>query len=242
MTRSAAIQELARQLRRFEQSHRTAGAAVAKPGSAGLLEQLLPEGSLPPGSLVELLAEDEGTGVATLALLLTQPRWQAGGAVVVIEETARFYPPAAVGLGLPLERILLVRPGSPADVLWAFEQSLRCRGVAVTVGRLERLSDQAGRRLQLAAEAGGGLGLLLRPIRARGQPSWADVRLRVEPLPLGPGAARDSLQRCWQIELLRCRKGTGLGAVRVELHHDTDSVRLVSELADSAAAPWRARA
>jgi len=51
------------------------------------------------------------------------------------------------------------------------------------VADVQRLSWLEARRLQLAAEQGGGLGLLIRPEAVRHQPSWADVRLLVEPLP-----------------------------------------------------------
>jgi hypothetical protein len=41
------------------------------------------------------------------------------------------------------------------------------------------------RRWQLAAERGGSVGLLMRPSTARAAPSWADVRIAVEPQGLG---------------------------------------------------------
>jgi hypothetical protein len=41
------------------------------------------------------------------------------------------------------------------------------------------------RRWQLAAERGGSIGLLARPLTARSRPSWADVQLMVTPLALG---------------------------------------------------------
>jgi hypothetical protein len=44
------------------------------------------------------------------------------------------------------------------------------------------LADREFRRLQLAAETGGTLGLLVRPAQARDEPSWADLRLLVEPV------------------------------------------------------------
>src|SRR6185437_15597607 len=58
----------------------------------------------------------------------------------------------------------------------------RCPGVGATLARIDRLDDPAFRRLQLAAEAGGGRGFLLRPFRASREPSWASVRLLITPL------------------------------------------------------------
>ncbi len=45
-------------------------------------------------------------------------------------------------------------------------------------------------RLQLAAESGGALGLLVRDKAVRGQPSWAEVRWQVSPCPSTPEERR----------------------------------------------------
>ena len=76
------------------------------------------------------------------------------------------------------------------------EQALRFRGVAVTLGEMGPLSDRPFRRLQLAAEAGGGLGFLVRPAACRAEPSWAAVRLGVSALPSA------ELDRRWRVEAL----------------------------------------
>ena len=106
----------------------------------------------------------------------------------MIDSEKTFYPPAAAALGIDLKRLILVRPGKKiacpkierptksllreeagTETLWALEQTLQSRGVAVTFCRLERINAQVFRRLQLAAERGGGLGFLHpRPCRAEG--------------------------------------------------------------------------
>src|SRR5207249_1094082 len=100
-------------------------------------------------------------------------RLQTGDYLVVLDSKREFYPPAAAGLGVPLERTILVQPASASDALWALEQALRCRAVAVALAWIDALHDRAFRRLQLAAEAGGSLGFLLRPAACRAEPSWA---------------------------------------------------------------------
>jgi hypothetical protein len=99
--------------------------------------------------------------------------------LVVIDRGQTFYPPAAALWGIDLDRLIVVRPQSARDELWAAVQSLRSPAVAAVWGMIDRLDSRAFRRLQLAAQAGRTLGLLLRPPSARGQPSWADVRLEV---------------------------------------------------------------
>src|SRR5437879_6095746 len=77
---------------------------------------------------------------------------------------------------LDLLRARLQQAELPAD------EARRCPAVAAVWGPVGELDDRALRRLQLAAEEGRGLGLLLRGASVRGRPSWADVRLLVRPL------------------------------------------------------------
>ena len=98
----------------------------------------------------------------------------------------------------------------PVDGLWAMEEALRCPGVAGALLVLRRGLDlTAARRLQLAAEAGGALGLLLRPDEedSAGGASAALTRWRVGALPGTGGAAHDLGDPRWQLDLLRCRGG-----------------------------------
>ena len=69
--------------------------------------------------------------------------------------------------------------------------------VAVAWGWVERLESRTFRRWQLAVEASGCVGFLLRPARARGEPSWAQVQLEVNALPAGA-----SLRR-WDVRVVR---------------------------------------
>lgn len=67
--------------------------------------------------------------------------------------------------GLPpglSERLHLVEAKSGTDLLWATEECLRASPVALVIAEPEKpLSLTAGRRLQLAAEAGQTIGLML---------------------------------------------------------------------------------
>ena len=82
-----------------------------------------------------------------------------------------------------------------------------------------KLDGRTFRRLQLAAEQGGGLGLLIRPATVRGEPSWADVRLLIEPL----RGTRET-GRLLRVVLLRCRGGDPLrgGGQTVEVEIDDE--------------------
>ncbi|MBI3726610.1 hypothetical protein HY251_22015 [bacterium] len=141
------------------------------------LEGLLPGGGFPAGSLVDLHA-DEGAGALALALAIAG-RQERSRTVVVVDGAGDFYPPAAAREGIDLGRLVLVRPGK--HVLACLDEALRTKSVAAVVAQVRRLAPSSGHRLRVAAEAGGGLGLLVRPEEERTAVSAAAVRLQVEP-------------------------------------------------------------
>jgi hypothetical protein len=193
------------------------------------LDRLLPAGGFTAGTLVEWLSPGPGSGAGTLALGVASQACQhpdrRQGALVVMDRQVRFYPPAALAAGIDPRRLILVRARSARDELWALDQALRCRGVAAVWAWLGRLDSRAFRRLQLAAESGGTLGLLVRPARVRGQPSWSEVQLLVQPQPAvapsrlpaalhepASGVAVDEpAGRRLRVTLLRCRGLGGAG-------------------------------
>jgi hypothetical protein len=80
-----------------------------------------------------------------------------------VDSTGTFYPPAAMGSQIPTEQMCVLRPRS-ADLVWATIESLRCRSIGAVVALITQpLTRVDVRRLQLAAEMGGGAALLIRP-------------------------------------------------------------------------------
>lgn len=214
------IHDLSQQLRRFEQTCRLPGNArgVVSTGVAPL-DELLPERGVPPGTIVEWLGDGPGNGATTLAVQTAANVLRDHGACVILDERRELYPPGLGPLLGMLERVIVVRPADAGDALWALEQSLRCSGAAVVLGWIERVEEHAYRRLQLAAEAGGGIGLLLRPAEYRSQPSWAGVRLLVQPLPGQPPSNGVFAGRRLRVELVHCRgriQGGGVDVVSGE--------------------------
>lgn len=155
--------------------------------SCQAFDQLLPGGALRKGMLVELLAEDRGSGAGSLAMHCGRQavdQWQ--GCMVVVDRWRRFYPPAAVARGIETKDLIMVRSSdhqimSAAEELWALDQALRCPGVSVVLAWMDKVDPLAFRRLQLAAESGQTLALLLRPERVKFLPTWSDVQLLVQP-------------------------------------------------------------
>jgi len=232
---SSQIESLRGQIARLEGARlkgtgRSLESSTAVVSGCGPLDRLLPERGFRRGSLVEWLADGEGTGAGLLAMLCAREAAGDGGAVVVIDQAREFYPPAAVRLGIEPARLIVVHAVGAADNAWALDQTIRAAGVAVVIAWPEehgnRPAGKSFRRLQLAAEQSGVLGLLIRPAVVRHEPSWADARLLIEPL-----ALRSRNRRRLRIHLLRCRGGTGGRSVEVEIDDETHTVHPAAELA-----------
>jgi hypothetical protein len=214
------IATLRAQIARLEGNRRPISEDRVSSGSADF-DRWLPGRGFHRGTLVEWLAAGAGHGAETLALGVAREAARAGGAVVVLDGSQAFYPPAAAGAGIELERLIVVRPANEADYVWALDQVLRCTGVAALLARPDRLDGRTFRRLQLAAEEAGGLALLVRPPEARAEPSWADVRFWVEPLPAAAGRARG---RRLRIDLLHCRGSASGTSIEVEIDDETHTL------------------
>ncbi len=149
------------------------------PSGIGALDPVLPGGGWPRGALTEILFDRDGSGelglvMPALAALSRQGRWIAWVAPPYIP-----YAPALAALGMDLSRNLLIHPREQDDALWAVAQALRSGTCGAVLAWPRLCSEQALRRLQLAAEAGHCLGLLFRPASARHRPSPAALRVQL---------------------------------------------------------------
>ena len=155
-----------------------------------------------------------GAGAVSLAVAIacrlaaasTGPR-----SIVIVDRGGWFHPPAVLPWLDDSRQLIVARPSHDADEIWAIDQALRCRGVAAVVAWPRGVAGQSAwgghgpanvggrrggskpgsqwaiamRRWQLAARASGAVGLLVRPLTAVREPSWAEARLAVSPLPGG---------------------------------------------------------
>jgi protein ImuA len=119
------------------------------------------------------------------------------------------FAPALVLAGLAPDRVIYVEAGDDKAVLACFEEALRHSKLGAVVAEVASLSMTASRRLQIAAEGSGVIGLALRRWRRQAQAAefaqptrWRISALPSTPLPVpGVGRAR------WRLELVRCRGG-----------------------------------
>lgn len=127
--------------------------------------------------------------------------------------------------GLPRgvgERLHVFRPLGEINLLWCIEESLRAAPVSLVIAELEKpLSLTAGRRLQLAAEAGHTTGLML--IREETGSNATETRWNCEPI---ASTAADSTLHCWSLN--KNKRGT-FGIWTVNWNGASAAVHMVSE-------------
>lgn len=165
--------------------HAQVAAEDVVPSGFAPLDAVLPGGGWPRGALTELLPVREGIGelrlvMPALARLSAESGWLAWIAPPHIP-----YAPALAAAGVDTARLLLVHPRNVADAWWAAEQALRSGACGAVLAWLGGFDERRMRRLQLAAEAGKGCGVLFRPARAGQERSAAALRLRLEPAAQG---------------------------------------------------------
>ena len=156
------------------------------------LDEGLPGGGWPRAGLIEILPTCFGAG--ELALLLPalaaatrrpEARWCAW-----VAPPLQPFAPALAQSGVALERVLIVQTTRKKEVggkfvLWAFEQTLRSGACDIALAWLRSALPRQIRRLHLAAEQGGTLGVLFRPREAARDSSPAALRVAVEPAATG---------------------------------------------------------
>lgn len=201
---------------------------------APAIDSALPWGGLPRAALHEILAAEPGAAAGFAALVLAR----AGGTVLWIAPEPDAWPPGLARFGLSPAQLVLVRAARAEDALWAMEETLRCPAVGAALLVIAGALDLTPlRRLQLAAEAGGVLGLLLRPDADGAAPTAALTRWRIGAAPSLSDSAHALGDPSWRIDLLRCRGGRP-GSWRATWHGD----RLVTEDGAAQPAPARRRA
>jgi hypothetical protein len=190
----ALVAELSRDVKRIEVAGRVSPSQLGRRGTlfstgCSTLDKCLPGGGYESGTVVEYLQTCAGSGATALALAAAREALNATERFcLIVDWRQQFYPPAAAALGIDLKRVVIVRPHSLADRLWAIDQALRSPAIVAVIAEVEHLDDRAARRLQLAAQRGGGLGLLVRGAGRSWQPSWAEVQWLVRPMPQQPVA------------------------------------------------------
>jgi protein ImuA len=151
----------------------------------------LPGGGWPLGTLVELLVQQPGVGEIrllrpALAALNQRP-------IALVQPPHIPNAPAFAYLGIPSEKLMLLRAAKTADALWAAEQILKTGSCGALVLWQTHIRAASLRRLHLAAQSAETLFLMVRPLASATDSSPATLRLAVRPA--GDGIVVDVIKR-----------------------------------------------
>jgi protein ImuA len=178
------------------------------------IDRKLPEGGLAFGALHEVAGGGNDTiNAAAAALFAAGIAARTKGKVLWCITRQDLFAPAMAQAGLDPDRVIYVEAGDQKSLLSSFEEGLRHGSLGAVIADVAGLSMTVSRRLQLAAEQSGSIGIAVRRWKRLadaadfGQPTASVTRWRVSVLPSkelpvsGIGRAR------WLLELIRCRAG-----------------------------------
>lgn len=151
------------------------------PSGHAELDQAL-GGGWPRGQLLELLGAPFGCGETRLLVPMLAACGQDGYWIALVAPPATPWLPGWQTLGIPPERVLLIRTEHDRDTLQAGEQCLRDPAFGTLLAWLHGPVETALlRRLRLAASESRACAILYRPPQAAEQPSPAHQRLCWQP-------------------------------------------------------------
>ncbi|WP_338588775.1 translesion DNA synthesis-associated protein ImuA [Shewanella khirikhana] len=170
------------------------------------LDTALPDSGWPRHGVCELSCPVPGSqSMLLLTPLLRCIQGENDTPVILVGAPWQLNPQYLLQHGLRPEGFCLVDVNARKDRLWAMEQSLASGGCRLLLGWLDRLSLTEARRLQLAAEKGGCLAIILVTDATEGNP----LPLR---LGLTPGGNSDRLE----LALLKRRGGKPQDSLQIE--------------------------
>lgn len=153
----------------------------AIPSGWNTLDPLLPGHGWPQGSLTELLCDTPGIGELQLLLPAMKAVVDKGRYLFWIDPPFIPYAPALSQHGIDLSKLVIIRPDTPREGLWALEQILRNQHCGIAMAWPKKLAANDIRRLQLAAEKTDSIAFLFREERCANQHSPAALRLKLKP-------------------------------------------------------------
>jgi len=217
LAKTALLDDLRRRIERLERplAQRNTARPVVPLGVAEI-DRYLPGGGLPTAALHEIAPVRHEGPKARIALNTPAAlgfaagllgRAAASGPVLWCRDMGRagnrLHALGLENFGLNSNNLIVVNCLKSRQLLWAMEEGLRSGAVTAVLGEIADLRAVAARRLQLAAEAGGGLALLVGTGADDALPAATRWRIAtaVSPDPQGPwpGPAR------WAVTLHRCR-------------------------------------
>jgi protein ImuA len=203
---------LREQIRRIETGNRFSCGFL--PFGVPEIDERLPGGGLALGALHEVAGGANGAiHGAAAALFAAGVLARTHGQILWCVSRRDLFAPAIAQAGLHPDRVIYAEAGNDTAIRACFEEGLRHGGLAGVVAEVARLGMTPSRRLQLAAESSGTIGIAVRRWRREteaadfGQPTASTTRWRVTALPASPLPVPGVGRPRWQLELIRARAG-----------------------------------
>lgn len=183
-------------------------------GGAGLEQKTRPTGlpqldrklggGLPAQGVIDVRSL-RGIGELRLFLPSLSEAQNSGRLCVFIAPPWQLYAEGLAAAGLNLAQVLLVRPGTDAESLWAAEQSLKSGACGAVILWQDTMTLHQARRLQLAAQQGQAQLVLLRSSQAPTLPASLCLQLTAH-------------SRGLMVNVLKRRGGWPLSEFLLDLH------------------------
>jgi protein ImuA len=215
------------------------------PFGAEPLDARLADGGLRLDALHEIAAATPEPGDdASATLFLAGIAARAWGPVLWVVRRRDLFAPGLYQAGLAPHRVIYAEAADDAELLALMEEGLRHRCLGAVIGEAKRAATASTRRLQLAAEGGRTIALLMKRHAREGAdpfgvPSAAVTRWRVGSAPSAPLPVAGIGRARWTLDLVRQRGGDPFN-LTVEACDETGRLALPAALGDRARAPRRA--
>lgn len=143
------------------------------------LDSIMPGQGWPTNTLMEFILPAWGVGELRLLMPLLRTINQKAGWIIWIAPPHIPYAPYLVAQEINLSRVLVISEKVPdKECLWTMEKLLRADSCGVALCWSEKITHNAMRRLQLAAEAGQSIGIIFRLTETK--TSAAALRMRLQ--------------------------------------------------------------
>lgn len=142
------------------------------------LNTLLKTRGWPVNSVIEIQVDQWGQGELQILLPLMARLSQQQQQLAWIAPPYIPYAPALQAAGIDLNYLLIIEQSEASDAAWAAEKCLRHAAAALVLFCLPKIDIRSIRRLQIAADTGGSLGVLLHCGKIRQTPVSLRIKTR----------------------------------------------------------------
>jgi|AntDeeMetagen681_2_1112603.scaffolds.fasta_scaffold00029_30 hypothetical protein len=160
--------------------HKTPNAEAVATGFPEL-DHLLATSGWPRGALIECHCPDSGIGEIRLFRRVMELCSGQGQTVFWVDPPHTPYAPGLSQFEMALEHFFLIRTNDDEDRIWTLEQLLKCPAAGLVMGWSPSFTPAHLRRLQLAAEGGDTMGVVVITSGPVHSASPAPVRLALTP-------------------------------------------------------------